>query len=76
MLWGSKVVKIRILGILKLPTWKSRKKWHLDATPLANHRENYKGEGDDFPQVRAMVNFVDLCVPMARSCIENVPTMH
>jgi hypothetical protein len=51
-------------------------KWHLDATPVANHREYYKGEGDGFPQVQAVVSFVSLCMPMVRPCTKNGPTMH
>ncbi len=34
-------------------------KWHLDVAPVANHKKYYKGEGDGFPQVPAMVNLVN-----------------
>jgi hypothetical protein len=43
---------------------------------MANHREYYKGEGGDFPQVQAMVSLVNPCVPMARMCTKNALTMH
>ncbi len=50
-------------------------KWHLDVAPIANHREYYKGEGGGFPQVRAMMSFVSLCMPVVYLCTKNVPTM-
>jgi hypothetical protein len=28
---------------------KSEEKWHLGVTPIANHKEYYKGEGGGFP---------------------------
>jgi hypothetical protein len=33
--------------------------------PVARHKEYYKGEGGDFPQVRAMVNFMNSCLLVA-----------
>jgi len=60
-LWASKVLGVSIFKILGLPTWESREKWHLDATPMVNHRKYYKGKGGGFPQVRAMVGFVSPC---------------
>ncbi len=36
----------------------SETKWHLGASPMARHREYYKGEGGGFPQVWAMVSLV------------------
>ncbi len=42
-LWASKVVGVLILRILT--------KWHLGASPMAKHKEYYKGEGGGFPQV-------------------------
>jgi hypothetical protein len=39
-------------------------------------REYCKGEGGSFPQVRAVVSLVSLCLPMAYSCTKNVQTMH
>ncbi len=61
-LWVSKVAKILIFEISKFPTWRSWKKWHLVATPMASHREYYKGEGDGFPQIRAVwVLWIHVC---------------
>jgi hypothetical protein len=34
------------------------KKSHLDVASARSYREYYKGEGDGFPQVRAMVSLV------------------
>ncbi len=60
----------------KIPNLESWEKWHLDATPMANCKEYYKGEGDSFPQVQALVSLVSLCMPMVRSCTKSAPTMH
>jgi hypothetical protein len=46
----------------------SPEKWHLDAAPMANHKEYYKGEGGGFPQVQVVVNLVNPCMPMVRPC--------
>jgi hypothetical protein len=51
-LWASKVARVPILRISRL----LREKWHYDVTPMAIHKEYYKGEGDVFPQVRVMVS--------------------
>ncbi len=42
-----------------------RTKWHLGATPMAKHKEYYKGEGGGFIQVWAVVSLVNLCLSMA-----------
>jgi hypothetical protein len=41
----------------------SKEKNHLDVGSVASHRIYYNGEGDGFPQVRAVVNFVCPCCP-------------
>jgi hypothetical protein len=35
---------------------------------MAMHKVYYKGEGGGFPQVWAMVSFVNPCLPLARPC--------
>ncbi len=40
-----------------------REKSHLDVAFVANHIVYYKGEGGDFPQVRAVMSLVCLCCP-------------
>jgi hypothetical protein len=37
-------------------------KWHLGVHPVARHKEYYNGEGGGFPQVRAMVNLMSMCL--------------
>jgi hypothetical protein len=54
----------------------SRTKWHLNASPMAKHREYYKGEGGGFPQVWVMVSLVNPCMHVAHSCTKNAPTTH
>jgi hypothetical protein len=58
-LWGPKVVRILILAILGLPLKNPRTKCHLDMGLVEKHRVYYKGEGGDFPQVRAMGSLVN-----------------
>jgi hypothetical protein len=72
-LWASKVTRVPISKNLGLPTWESWEKWHLGATPMANHKEYYKGEGGGFPQVQAVVS---LCMLVVRSCTKSISTMH
>ncbi len=60
-LWRPKVVEIPTLAILKLPFESPKTKSHLDVGPVERCRVYYKGEGDDFPQVWAVVNLVCPC---------------
>ncbi len=54
-----------LLGISRLSTWEFWDKMTFGYSPMANHKEQYKGEGGGFPQVRAMVSFVSLCTKYA-----------
>jgi hypothetical protein len=38
-LQASKMMRVSILGNLRLPIWESWEKWHLGATPMDNHKE-------------------------------------
>jgi hypothetical protein len=58
------------------PTWESQEKCHLDAGPMARHKVYYKGEGGDFPQVRAVVSLVSPSLPMAHPNTKSVQIMH
>jgi hypothetical protein len=62
-LCAPKVTWISTLGILGLPLENLRTKCHLDADHVGMHRVYYKGEGDGFPQVRVVVNFVNPSCP-------------
>ncbi len=57
-LWDSKVARVPILGIWGLPFGSFGTKWHLGASPVARHKEYYKGEGGGFPQVQVVVSLV------------------
>jgi hypothetical protein len=59
-LWAPKVAEVLVVRIPGLPFGNPRTKCHLDVAPVESWREYYKGEGGDFPQVRAMVNLVCL----------------
>jgi hypothetical protein len=48
-------------GNFGLPFGSPETKWHLGASPVAKHIEDYKGEGGGFPPIRAMVSFVNMC---------------
>jgi hypothetical protein len=49
---------------------------HLDVDLVERHKIYYKGEGDGFPQVRAMVSLVSSSLLVARPNTKNAPTMH
>ncbi len=48
-LWASEMAEVLIWKILKLNSFGT--KWYMSVTPMAKHREYYKGEGGVFPQV-------------------------
>jgi hypothetical protein len=68
---GVPILGVHCLSILGVPTWELETKWHLDVGPVARHRKYYKGEGDDFPQVQAVVNFVSPCLFVTRLCTKS-----
>jgi hypothetical protein len=67
-LWASKVARIPILGILGLPLRSLVTTWHLGVGLVTKHIVYYKGEGGGFPQVRAVMSFLNLCLPMHQRC--------
>jgi hypothetical protein len=75
-IWAPKVVEVSIVGILGLPLGSLETKWHLGVSPVAKHKVYYKGEGDGFPQVWAMVNLVSSNLPMVHLSTKNVLAMH
>ncbi len=56
------------MGISGLPFGNPGTKWHLGVGPMVRQKVCYKGEGGGFPQVRAVVNLVSPCLPVARPC--------
>ncbi len=75
-LWAPKFAEVPILGILGLPLGSSRTKCHLDVGLVARHRVYYKGEGDDFLQVQAMVSLVSPRLPVVLLSTKNALAMH
>jgi hypothetical protein len=75
-LCAPKVVRVPTLGISRLPLGSLETKCHLDVGPMARHKVYYKGEGDGFSQVRAMVSLMRLSLPVARPNTKSAPTMH
>jgi hypothetical protein len=75
-LWAPKVVRILVVGILGLPLENLGTKCHLDVALMERCRVYYKGEGDGFPQVRAVVSLVNPNLPVARSNTKSVQIMH
>jgi hypothetical protein len=76
---GPKVTKVPTLGISRLPFGSLKTKCHLDVGLVERHKVYYKGEGDGFPQVRAiqaMVNLVNPKLPVARPSTKSAPIMH
>jgi hypothetical protein len=62
-LWAPKVAGVPTLAILGLPLGSPGTKCHLDVGLMERHKVYYKGEGGGFPQVRAVVNLVNLNCP-------------
>jgi len=62
-LWGPEVIGDPIVGISKLPLGSPGIKFHLDVGLVEKHIVYYKGEGDGFPQVRAVVSLVSSGCP-------------
>jgi hypothetical protein len=56
------------LGISGLSLRSFETKWPLGVGPVARHKVYYKGEGGGFPQVQAVVNFVNPWLRVVRSC--------
>jgi hypothetical protein len=64
------------LKILGLPFGSPETKCHLDVGLVERHRVYYKGEGDGFPQVWAVVSLVSPSLPMVRVSTKSAQTMH
>jgi len=62
-LWHPKVARVPTLVISRLPLGSFETKSHLDVGPVERCRVYYKGEGSDFPQVRAVMSLVYACCP-------------
>jgi hypothetical protein len=75
-LWAPKVAKVPTLKISGLPFESPVTKCHLDVGPVASHRIYYKGEGDGFPQVWAVVSLVNSNLSVVCLNIKSVPIMH
>jgi hypothetical protein len=60
------------VGILGLPFWSPGTKFHLDVGLMEKHIVYYKGEGDGFSQVWAVVSLVSLSLPVARLSTKRV----
>jgi len=75
-LWGPKVARIPTLAILGLPLGSPGTKSHLDVGLMERHKVYYKGEGDGFPQVRAVVSLVNPSLPVAFPSTKSVTIMH
>jgi len=69
-------MKIPTLTISRLPFGSPETKCHLDVGLVERHKEYYKGEGGDFPQVQVVVSFVSPNLPVARLNTKSVPTMY
>jgi len=73
-LWASKVVKVQKFQDSQLRNPKT--KWHLGAGLVARHIEYYKRKGGGFPQVKVVVNLVNLCLFVVCPCTKSAPIMH
>ncbi len=58
-------MKVPTLVISRLPLGSPGTKCHLDVGLVDRHKVYYKGEGDGFPQVRAVVSLMSSSLPVA-----------
>jgi len=75
-LWALQVAGILVVGISKFPLGNLGTKCHLDVSFVERHIVYYKGEGDGFPQIWAVVSFMNSSLLMARLNTKSIPTMH
>jgi len=66
---------VSTLAILGLPSGSPETKSHLDAGLVKKHIVYYKGEGDGFPQVQAVMSLMSPSLPVAHPSIKSVPTI-
>jgi hypothetical protein len=62
-LWCPKITRVPTLVISGLPLGSPGTKSHLDVGPVERCRVYYKGEGDGFSQLQAVVSLVCPCCP-------------
>jgi hypothetical protein len=60
-------------GNFETPIWT---KCHLDVGLVERHKVYYKGEGDGFPQVWAVMSLMNLSFPMVHPSTKSAQTMH
>jgi hypothetical protein len=58
-------------GNFESPIGSPGTKCHLDVGLMEKHKIYYKGEGGDFPQVRAMMSLVNSSLPVIRRNAKN-----
>jgi hypothetical protein len=75
-LQAPKVAGVPSLGISGVPSGSPGTKCHLDVGLMERHKVYYKGEGDGFFQVQAMVSLVSPSLAMARPGTKSAQTMH
>jgi hypothetical protein len=75
-LWAPKVAGDPSVKISGLPLGSPGTKCHLDVGLVEKHMVYYKEEGAGFPQVRAVMSFVNPSLPVACPGTKNAPTMH
>jgi hypothetical protein len=63
-------------GNFRTLTWESGDKMTFGCCPVARHREYYKGEGGDFPQVWVVVNLARPCLFVVHLCTKSALVMH
>jgi len=75
-LWGPKVTGVPTLAISGLSLGSPGTKSHLDVGLMKRHKVYYKGEGDGFLQVRAMVSLMNPSLLVTRPSTKSAPIMH
>ncbi len=75
-LWAPKIMKIPTLGISKLPFGSYGTKCHLDVDFVERHKIYYKGEGDGFPEIQAVVSLMSPKLHVVCPSTKSAQTMH
>jgi len=75
-LWARKVGVVQLWEFRDSQLGSPETKCHLGVSHVAKHKVYYKGEGGDFPQIRAVVSFVNLCLLMVHPCTKGVQITH
>jgi hypothetical protein len=74
--YGPQICGNSNYGNFKTPIWESQDKMSFGCWSMANHKIYYKVESGGFPQVWAVVSFMNPSLPVAQPSTKSAQTMH